>query len=175
MPSVKILNQSDARPWHLQELIPSNGIWRVLLFPGDVSQSSQKAKLDGLCEQMSSPSSFLKRFTPSKGRYDSVIEVLTVHAAKRWDVDLFDFPQVLRPYDEIDGWDYNKIFVDDESYHEGHGKLYETFGISRDKGCAVVLRPDQYVSYIGKIDDYESIDRFFSTFMILQQGTGSTK
>ena len=25
MPSVKVMNQSDARPWHFQELLPSNG------------------------------------------------------------------------------------------------------------------------------------------------------
>lgn len=36
IPSVKVLNQSDARPWHLQELLRSNGTWRVILFPGDI-------------------------------------------------------------------------------------------------------------------------------------------
>lgn len=25
MPSTKVLNQADARPWHFQELLPSNG------------------------------------------------------------------------------------------------------------------------------------------------------
>ncbi|KAI5458671.1 FAD binding domain-containing protein [Mariannaea sp. PMI_226] len=165
IPSVKVLNQSDARPWHLQELLRSNGTWRVILFPGDVSKPAQMKRLDSLCNELSSPSSFLKRFTPSDGHYDSVIEVLTVHGAKRADVDIFDFAPVLRPYDEIEGWDYNKIFVDDQSYHEGHGQLYETFGISREEGCLVVLRPDQYISYVGKIDDYNSVDAFFSGFM----------
>lgn len=141
-----------------------------MLFPGDVSQAPQKKRLEGLCEKLSAPSSFLKRFTPEGKRYDSVIDVLTVHAAKRWDVELHEFSEVLRPFHEIDGWDYEKIYVDDQSYHEGHGQLYETFGISREEGCAVILRPDQYVSYIGKLDDYESMDQFFSSFMIPQQG-----
>ncbi|KAK7432212.1 hypothetical protein QQZ08_001157 [Neonectria magnoliae] len=168
IPSVKVLNQSDARPWHLQELLRSNGTWRVILFPGDISKTVQKSIMTSLCEELASPSSFLKRFTPSGSRYDSVIEVLTVHAAKRADVDIFDFPEVLRPYDEIEGWDYHKIFVDDQSYHEGHGHLYETFGISRDEGCVVILRPDQHVSYVGKMDDYKSVDGFFSAFMLPQ-------
>ena len=30
MPSTKVLNQSDARPWHFQELLPSNGTVRSL-------------------------------------------------------------------------------------------------------------------------------------------------
>ncbi|KAH6888537.1 FAD binding domain-containing protein [Thelonectria olida] len=165
IPSVKVLSQSDARPWHLQELLRSNGTWRLVLFPGDVSQPTQKKRLASLCEELSAPSSFLKRFTPNDAHYDSVIEVLTVHGAKRDAVDIFDFADVLRPYDEVDGWDYNKIFVDDQSYHEGHGQLYETFGISREEGCLVVLRPDQYISYVGRIDDYKSVDRFFSGFM----------
>ncbi|KAK4898320.1 hypothetical protein LTR28_001625, partial [Elasticomyces elasticus] len=36
MPSFKVLNQSDARPSHFQELLKSNGRWRVIIFPGDI-------------------------------------------------------------------------------------------------------------------------------------------
>ena len=168
IPSVKVLSQSDARPWHFQELLPSNGAWRIVLFAGDVRDSEQKQRLQTLCDRLSEADSLLRRFTPADGRYDSVIEVLTVHAASRTELTIFDFPEVLRPYDEVDGWDYNKIYVDDLSYHEGHGQIYEEFGIDRTKGCAVVLRPDQYISYIGPLDDYESMDKFFSAFMIPQ-------
>lgn len=138
------------------------------MFPGNIDQEGQKKRMNSLCDKLSGPSSFLKRFTPPSARYDSVIEVLTVHAAKRQDHEIFDFPEVLRPYDEVDGWDYNKIFVDDQSYHEGYGRLYETFGISPEQGCVVIIRPDQYVSYIGELDDYESLDGFFSGFLIPQ-------
>ncbi|EXA28737.1 phenol 2-monooxygenase [Fusarium oxysporum f. sp. pisi HDV247] len=169
IPSVKVLSQADARPWHLQELLPSNGTWRLILFPGDVSKPEQKQRLQVLTDQLGSLSSFIRRFTPKTGRYDSVIEVLTIHSAKRQDIELLSFPEVLRPYDEIEGWDYNKVFVDDVSYHEGYGNLYETFGIDRDVGCAIVVRPDQYVSYIGRIEDYASIDSFFSGFMRTQK------
>jgi phenol 2-monooxygenase len=108
--------------------------------------------------------SFLRRFTPADSRYDAIFEILTVHNAKRETTTIFDFPEVLRPYDEIDGWDYNKIYVDAESYHEGHGKIYETFQISSE-GVAVIVRPDQYVSYIGSIGDADALTRFFANFM----------
>ncbi|KAF9895072.1 hypothetical protein FE257_004701 [Aspergillus nanangensis] len=172
MPSVKVLSQADARPWHFQELLKSNGRWRVLVLPGDVSKASQMEKVQKLGEALSKKDSFLRRFTPEGAKYDSVIELLTVHAAPRTSVTIFDFPEAFRPYDELDGWDYWKIFVDDQSYHEGHGQMYDTFEVDREKGCVVIIRPDQYISYVGPLEDYETVDGFFSTFMVSQQ-TGS--
>lgn len=89
MPSHKVLNQSDARPWHFQERLPSNGTWRVVLFPGDLTKADRRADLEAVSKQMSQPTSFLKRFTPKNGRYDSVIEVLTVHAGNRQEFGIF--------------------------------------------------------------------------------------
>ncbi|CAK7206201.1 hypothetical protein SEUCBS139899_008987 [Sporothrix eucalyptigena] len=169
MPSFKVLNQSDARPWHFQQRLPSNGTWRVAIFAGDLSLPGRREELDALAASLAKPKSFLKRFTPSTGRYDSVIEVLTVHSAHRTDYTVLDFPEVLRPFHEVDGWDYNKIFVDDESYHEGHGDAYKNYGIDPAKGAVIVIRPDQYVSYVGPVADYDSLDRFFSGFMIEQK------
>jgi phenol 2-monooxygenase (NADPH) len=176
MPSFKVLNQADARPSHFQELLKSNGRWRVVIFAGDVSQSQQLDKIVKLGQNLSSSDSFLKRFTPAGERYDSVFELLTVHAAPRTKTTIFDFPEVFRPYDATDGWDYWKIFVDDQSYHEGHGQIYQSYGIDRSQGCAVILRPDQYVSYVGAVDDYQAMENFFSSFMIPQDQWGrSTK
>jgi phenol 2-monooxygenase len=109
--------------------------------------------------------SFLRRFTPPGARYDEVFEILAVHKAPRGEHTIFDFPEVFRTYDEVDGYDYSKIYVDEESYHEGDGKMYETFNIAAE-GCAVILRPDQYVSYVGPLEDVAAIDSFFGGFMV---------
>lgn len=170
IPSVKILSQADARPWHLQEVLPSNGRWRLMVFPGDIRDIQQNFKLERLAEAIDKSDSFLHLHTPKGARYDEVFEILTVHNAPRKCTTIFDFPQVLRPYDDVDGWDYNKIFVDDDSYHEGFGRLYETFGISK-QGCVIIIRPDQYVSYIGPLDDCTAINNFFGNFMVLQRKT----
>ena len=114
MPSFKVLNQADARPWHLQELLPSNGMWRVIVFPGDVRQQDVKRRLQTLGEKLGGDQSFLKRYTPKGVGYDGVIELLAVHSAPRWDTTVFDFPEVFRPWSEREGWDYWKILVDDE-------------------------------------------------------------
>ena len=54
----------------------------------------------------------------------------------------------------------------DESYHEGHGQFYKTFGVDREQGCTIIIRPDQYVSYVGPVDDVKALNHFFSAFMV---------
>lgn len=168
MPSFKVLNQADARPWHFQELLKSNGRWRVVVFAGDVSDKTQMERVQKLGRGLASSSSFISRFTPRSKPIDSVIEILTVHSAPRVSVELSDFPEIFRPYSEREGWDYWKIHVDDLSYHEGHGHAYENYGIDAKRGCVLILRPDQYVSWIGDLEDITDMDSFFSGFMRAQ-------
>lgn len=114
MPSFKVLNQADARPWHFQELLKSNGTWRVVVFAGDIRDAEQKKRLDMLGDKLGGESSFLKWVTPKGQRYDSVIQLLSCHSAPRRETTIFDFPEVFRPWDDREGWDYWKVHVDDE-------------------------------------------------------------
>lgn len=164
IPSHKILSQADARPWHLHEVLPSNGRWRVVVFAGNTNDNRQRDKLWKLSEVFSAPKSFLSLYTPKGARYDEVFEVLLIHNAPRQSVTVLDFPEVFRPFDEVDGWDYSKIFVDDVSYHEGFGNIYEALGISQN-GCIVIIRPDQYVSYVGSMEKTAAVNSFFAGFM----------
>jgi len=50
IPSYKVLNQADARPYHLQELLRSNGRWRIITFVGDVRDPGQAVKLKSFGE-----------------------------------------------------------------------------------------------------------------------------
>jgi phenol 2-monooxygenase len=168
MPSFKVLNQSDARPWHLQELLKSNGRWRIIVFPGQLSLPTNMQRMQTLGTKLGAKDSFIHRYTPSTQPVDSVIEVLTVHAGPRADLELLDLPEAFHPYSETLGWDYWKVFVDDQSYHEGHGHAYANYGIDPVKGASVILRPDQYVSWVGEVDDYEEMEKFFAGFMKAQ-------
>ena len=144
----------------------------MVVCPGDIHEPSQRTKLDSVGKALASSDSFLHRFTPPGAAFSSVFEILAVHSAPRVEVTVFDFPEVFRHYDEVAGYDYWKIYVDDMSYHEGHGKFYETFGIS-EKGCIIVIRPDQYVSYVGPMEDVEAVNKFFSGFMRAPKGGSS--
>ena len=170
MPSFKVLNQSDARPWHFQEMLKSNGRWRLVVFCGDILDADTSRRVQTLGSELNGPKSFLRRYTRPDSPIDSLIECLAVHSSPRKEVDIFHFPPIFRPFSPTDGHDYSKICVDDESYHEGHGQAYRNYGIDPGMGCAVILRPDQYVSWIGEMDDYEMMERFFSGFLRTQKG-----
>lgn len=165
IPSFKILNQSDARPWHLQELLVSNGTWRILVFAGDIRDPGQFARYQLLGSALEDEANFLRKFTPKEHRVDSCFEVLTVHSSPRSEIELLSLPDIFHPFSDEYGWDYNKIFVDDASYHEGHGQAYQNYGIDPHSGCVVIVRPDQYVSWIGKLEDVKEMNEFFDSFM----------
>ncbi|KAK4209601.1 phenol hydroxylase [Rhypophila decipiens] len=167
--SFKVLNQADARPWHFQERLKADGRFRVVLFAGDILKPEQKARVDKFCELLDAPASFLHRATPEGQAIDGVIEVLTIHSSKRVDTELLrDFPAILHPLDPHRGWDYDKVFVDDVSYHEGYGDAYKNYGVDRERGCVVVVRPDQYVAWVGELDDFEHLERYFAGCLVLR-------
>lgn len=166
-PSFKVLNQADSRPWHLAERLPSDGRWRIILFAGNVLAPAQQERVQKFCAALDSSGSWLRRITPADQKIDSVVEILTVHSAPRWDVELLrDFPELLHPFDAKRGWDYMKVYVDDDSYHEGHSHAYENYGVDIEKGCVVALRPDQYVGYIGELEDVDDLATYFGGFLL---------
>ncbi|KAL4941259.1 FAD binding domain-containing protein [Aspergillus oleicola] len=133
VPSAKVLNQADGRPWLLQQRLPSDGRGRVIVFAGDVTKKSQTEKIERLGAALCS----------KVARYDAVIEILTVHAAPRKQVDIFDFPEVFRPFDDIEGYRPNK-------------------------GCLVILRPGSVHLVRCPLEDYDDVDQSFSGFMVAQ-------
>ncbi|KAK1711785.1 phenol hydroxylase [Colletotrichum lupini] len=168
--SFKVLNQACARPWHFQEILKADGRFRVVLFAGNILDPSQKARVDNFCVALDAPNNFLRKVTPAKAPIDSVIEVLTIHSAKRTDTELLrDFPDILHPFNSHTGWDYNKVYVDDESYHEGFGDAYKNYGVDKQRGCVVVVRPDQYVAWIGELEDFDDLQKYFEGCLVLGQ------
>ncbi|OSS47497.1 hypothetical protein B5807_07372 [Epicoccum nigrum] len=156
-PSFKVLNQSDARPWEFQEKLRSDGRFRIIVFAGNVLNAQQQSRLKVFCQHLTS-SGFLAQHLHKN------IALLTCHAAKRTEVELLrDFPDVLHPFDSKLGWDYDSVYVDDVSYHEGFGDAYKNYGVNRESGCVVVTRPDQYVGYVDSLDEegYVGVEGYF--------------
>jgi phenol 2-monooxygenase len=146
-PSFQVLNQTDARAWQFQQKLKSDGRFRIIVFAGNVVNPEQSARLQAFCKHLISSSLLAPRLIKD-------IDVLTLHSAKRTEVELLkDFPDVLHPFDAKTGWDYDSVYVDDESFRDGYGDAYKGYGVDRETGCVVVTRPDQYVGHIDSLDE----------------------
>ncbi|KAF5257235.1 hypothetical protein FOXYS1_12254 [Fusarium oxysporum] len=150
-----------------KELLPSTGVWRLLVFAGDIRDQAQFLRYQKLGAALDATDPFLQRYTVRGGATwpQRLVEVLTIHSAPRVETELRQFPEVFHPFSEEYGWDYNKIFVDDDTYHEGPGRAYEDYGINKLTGCVIIVRPDQYVSWVGDLEDVTSMEQFLSAFM----------
>ncbi|GAA6022017.1 hypothetical protein JCM10207_002409 [Rhodosporidiobolus poonsookiae] len=164
----QVVNQASATADILTTRIPYTGAFRLLVFAGDVATEKGKERLQKLADYLDGPESVVSKYTPGDLRRDSVISVVTIHAANRTDVELYDFPQpsIFHPHN------YKIIYVDGPSHHRGDGKAYEAYGISKDEGALVVVRPDQYVGLVTSLDDTSALDAYFAQFLLPAKNGG---
>jgi phenol 2-monooxygenase len=169
LPSVQVLNHADARPWQFQQLLKSDGCFRLIVFAGDMTKPQQKERIHSFCASLNHDYSFLQRYCMhGLPRCGVPVEILTLHSSKRKDVELCEFPQLLYPFDDENGWQYDKVFADDESYLHGHGHAYEFYGVNPEQGCVVVLRPDQHVALIAGLEDSHILSAYFEGIFVGQ-------
>ncbi|CEQ39678.1 SPOSA6832_01209 [Sporobolomyces salmonicolor] len=173
---------ADARPWHLADRFMSDGRYRLVIFAGDVREASQREKLENVrhisssrlpketaayipsssqvAAYLDSPAGALRTYTPSSSDLDSVIEVLTIISNPRTSIEPNAFPDVLWPPKKPYGSRaYDKLYADDSSpvTPEVQGRIYEKLGVDKQKGCVVVVRPDQTVALVAGLEDPEQI------------------
>jgi phenol 2-monooxygenase len=59
--------------------------------------------------------------------------------------------------------DYEKVFCPDlKRSHD----IFDMRGIDRERGCMVVVRPDQYVAHVLPVDANAELSAFFAGFML---------
>lgn len=142
-----VVRHADGFVQSFHRILPANGRWRALVFPGDISQEEQRRRLDGVGDMLAS-----RKILPLTLELRAECEAILIHASPREDVEILDVPAVFRPRHKSRGWDYDKVFVDDPGYPvEQYTSVYERLGISRSDGCLVMIRPDQHVSFIGAL------------------------
>ncbi|GAA5862361.1 hypothetical protein JCM3774_002491 [Rhodotorula dairenensis] len=159
--SAQVVSQASATADQLTTRIPFTGAWRILVFAGDVALPAVMERLRRLSAYLDTAESVVSKYTPrSRKRWD-VVDVITIHCAERTAVELYDFPQpsIFHPHN------YDRIYVDGPSHYHGDGKAYEAYGISKEEGAIVVVRPDQYVGLIVGLEDTAVLDEYFARFM----------
>jgi len=170
LPSALIMNHAEANIVHAHTLLPSDGRWRILILPGDISNSPQMSRLQDLAAYLASPSSFVHTSTPMRAKFDSLVEILTIHAAPRYKVELFNLPEILHPFDPKLGYDYWKVFSNNNHGEEGDfDDAYEKWGVNKDRGCVAVVRPDQHVAFLCELEEVKQLEAYFGQIFFPQR------
>ena len=171
-PSHQVLRYSDARPWQLHHKMQSDGRFRLVVFGGHVSAQDDLQRADALGNWLAShllpklpaiavmpgttnlhgggrPGHALQPEQPP-----SILDVLLVYHGDRDLVvgEHLSFHSVYRPFDPKLGVDYDKVFVDRPSHHDGDGHAYAAYGVDPSKGAIVGVRPDGVVGLVVGLD-----------------------
>lgn len=161
--SAPVIRLVDAKPMQLGHVVEADARWRLFAFAGAGDAGGPEGDIGALCAFLGKGSDpLLRRYTPRDADQDSVIDVRAVFPHYHRDLEIGTMPEVLRPAKGRLGLrDLEKAFCVDSR----RGDIYTTRAIDRERGCIVIVRPDQHVSHILPLDAHAKIARFFDGFL----------
>ncbi|PWN53932.1 hypothetical protein IE53DRAFT_383511 [Violaceomyces palustris] len=166
VPTSIVIKAGDGRPMELHDTMPTNGSFRVLIWAGDVVEEPKALEAVKVASSVLSGS--VKAHTPKGQAMDSVIDILTISTSKTETQFLQYLPLELRLGGDMRGWE--KVYCDQPAYggrtrEQIGGKAFEHFGIAKDQGAIIVVRPDGHVSLITSIASPEKVRDYFGRFL----------
>jgi phenol 2-monooxygenase len=159
--SAEAVRVADGCPIHLGHLNKADGRWRVFVFGNRQDPRDANSAVNQLVNFLeSADASPVKKYTPAGADIDSVIDVYAVF--QQQDLAIEQVPNYLWPAKGRFGLrDYEKVFQIDAEHD-----IFAQRGIDRDKGCMVVVRPDQHIATILPLEAHAALSEFFAEFMI---------
>ncbi|MET8471823.1 FAD-dependent monooxygenase [Streptomyces sp. NPDC006422] len=156
--SAPVVRLADARPVHLGHAARADGAWRLYLFADRMGPQVAEGPFRRLCDHLASAASPLARFTPEGADPDAVIDVRAILQQPHRTLEPTALPAVLRPRKgRFALVDHEKVFCPDPR----HPDIFDLRGIDRDRGCMVLVRPDQYVAHVLPLDAIADLSAFF--------------
>lgn len=163
--SAPVIRLGDAKPVELGHAAKADGRWRIYAFAGAGDRAGQPSRLQALCDFLAdSPASPLRKYTPAGEDIDSVIDLRAIFQQAHRELAVESMPALLLPAKGRLGLrDYEKMFCPD--LKRGRD-IFDMRGIDRERGCMVVVRPDQYVAHVLPLDAHAELAAFFDGFML---------
>ena len=141
-----------------------------MVFAGDIMQESQLAPLNTLGEEIASVLAKQPAASPQLDRHRSFMDVLLFHSGRTSDMESTRFHATFFPYHSETGYDYDTVFADfsfsaaDADTKGRMGGAHCDYGIQRDKGAMLVVRPDQVVGWVGYFEDIVNMEKWLAGF-----------
>ena len=163
--SAPVIRVADARPVHLGHTVRADGRWRIFAFAGAADSGGQNSAVRALCDFLTEARELpVKKYTPAREDPDSVIDVRAVFQQAHRALAIEQMPPFLLPRKgRYRLCDYEKIFSAD--LRSGND-VFAMRGVDRERGCLVVVRPDQYVAHVLPLEAHRELAAFFDGFMI---------
>ncbi|MBO9460919.1 FAD-binding monooxygenase [Labrenzia sp. R5_0] len=158
--SAPVVRLADAKPVQLGHVVKADGRWRIFAFADKGDPAAETSAIRRLCnflqDDLASP---VLRHTAAGEDIDAVMDLRAVFQQNHRDLTLERMPSLLLPAKGRYGLrDYEKMFCPD--LNSGND-IFEMRGIDRDKGCLVIVRPDQYVAEVLPLDAHEALSGYF--------------
>lgn len=169
--SAPVIRLGDAKPVELGHVAQADGRWRLYAFADRADPSAPTSRLRTLCEALAtSPALPLRRYTQPAQDIDAIIDLRAILQQPHREVAVEALPSLLLPRKGRLGLiDYEKVFCPD---FKSGWDIFDLRGIDRERGCLVIVRPDQYVANILPLDDHAALAAFFAAFMLPQTSAG---
>jgi phenol 2-monooxygenase len=162
--SAPVIRLADAKPVQLGHTVKADGRWRIFAFAGAEDPAAPTSGIRALCDFLAAaPASPVRTYTVASEDIDAVIDVRAVFQQAHYDLAIEAMPSFLLPRKGRYGLcDYEKMFCPDL---KGGNHIFTLRGIDRERGCMVVVRPDQYVAHVFPLDGHAELAAFFAGFM----------
>jgi phenol 2-monooxygenase len=163
--SAPVIRIADAKPAHLGHAVKADGRWRIFAFAGARDPAAFNSAIRGLCDFLSqAQESPVRKYTPADGDIDAVIDVRAVFQQDHHALAIEAMPPLLLPPKGRYGLrDYEKMFCADLKSGQD---IFTMRGIDRERGCMVIVRPDQYVAHVLPLGAHAQLAEFFDGFML---------
>lgn len=169
----------DANVVHLEQEIPVNGSFRIYVFAGNPSVSSQALKdfNQNLKKKNSFFSSFLRSDIDKVSHHERhnphshFLTFCTIFASRRSDIEISrDVPDVLARYRD-------HVYADDIWEHQvadAKAAAHAKMGLDQEKGGVIVVRPDGYVGVVVSLvpgsGTVDALNEYFAAFSAKKLG-----
>ncbi|PHR18956.1 MAG: phenol 2-monooxygenase [Hoeflea sp.] len=155
--SAPVVRVSDAMQMQLGHVAEADGRWRLYAFADRAASGSRLHRLADWLE--ADPASPVVRYTRKGEDNDAVIDVRGIFQQTFDQLAYEEMPSLLKPIKgKLGLQDHEKVFCVD---HKGKGDIFDMRGIDRDRGCMIVVRPDQYIAHVLPLDGFDELARFF--------------
>lgn len=159
--SAPVVRVADAMRMQLGHVAEADGRWRIYAFAGKNDTSAPGSAIHRLADWLESdPASPVVRHTRAGEDIDAVIDLRAVFQQTFDQLAYEDLPSLLKPIKgKLGLQDHEKAFCTD---HKGGGDIFDMRGIDRNRGCMVVVRPDQYTAHVLPLDGLGELSAFFA-------------